>query len=595
MGNAIMNKTLRNIALTALTVSTLTVGATTSTAAPRPCRFGAKGVYVTWAKDSFATGTGTFNTASGLASVLPGFSWEVTGSPLSIKVATNEPFSGGNSMKGFYGQAEEETNLNIRIDPNNTPPKQPIPHSAVLTLRFDAGTPASGWGFAVVDIDVDQVRFSAKDTAGNAIPTSTIAKWFVQKFDANPSTDGVNIPSWDAASAAVVGSESSSQTFRTTVEGNLDDSEAASAWFQPTVSLSELTFEYQSLQDTATPSYHVLLAACETTFTVPTPTPAASGDSDGDSIPDATEGSGDGDNDDRPNYLDQDSDGDTVPDSIEGGGDTDGDNIPNYLDEDSDGDDVPDRIERDPDGTDSDPSNMDSDRDGIDDGEESKTNDPVEDKDNDGTPDFRDSDSDNDGQDDGDEAYDLDGDGSRDIIPSGEDSDDDGIDDAFENFEDPGQLNPDFIGNNSAPPCDKVLLASQKSLIIRRLNELAARVPKFASRAKACGGALSPSFLRNASYQARLLQRELKTSFQNKELRCPVRVCPRSSRSGAKTSLLKYAEKVARYAKDAKLTAIKSCGETSSGKPDNRPQTDDYLAALKKEIYELPTSVSDCS
>lgn len=590
-----MNTKLRNIALAALTASSLTLGATTSHAAPRPCRFGAKGVYVTWAKDSFATGTGTFNTPAGRASVLPGFSWEVTGSPFSIKVATDEPFSGGNSMKGFYGQAEEETNLNIRIDANNTPPKQPIPHSAFLTLRFDAGTPASGWGFAVVDIDVDQVRFSAKDVAGNAVPTSTIAKWFVQKFDANPSTDGVNIPSWDPASAAVVGSESSSTTYRTTVEGYLEDSEAASAWFQPTVSLSELTFEYQSLQDKATPSYHVLLAACDTPFTAPTPTPAASGDSDGDSIPDAVEGSGDGDNDDRPNYLDQDSDGDTVPDSTEGAGDTDGDNIPDYIDEDSDGDDVPDRIERDPDGSDSDPTNIDSDRDGIDDGEESKTDDPIEDKDSDGTPDVRDGDSDNDGKDDGDEAYDLDGDGTRDIDPSGTDSDDDGIDDAFENFENPDQLNPGFIGENSQPRCDKLALTTQKTQVLNRLSDLAARVPKFASRAKACGGSLSPSFLRNASYQTRLLQRELKTSFQNKELRCPVTVCPRSSRSAAKTSLLKYAEKVARYAKDAKLAAIKSCGETPSGKPDNRPQTSDYLAALKKEIYELPASVSDCS
>lgn len=124
-------------------------------------------------------------------------------------------------MKGFYGQADDATNLNIRIEANDTPPKKPIPHSAVLTLRFNGNTPASGWGFAVVDIDVDQVRFTAKDEAGNEVPTATVAKWFVQDFDANPSVDGVNIPSWDPKSAGVIGSESSSKTWRTTVEGDL--------------------------------------------------------------------------------------------------------------------------------------------------------------------------------------------------------------------------------------------------------------------------------------------------------------------------------------------------------------------------------------
>jgi hypothetical protein len=37
----------------------------------------------------------------------------------------------------------------------------PIPHSATLTIRFDAGAPASGWGFSVVDLDVDS---SVSDT-----------------------------------------------------------------------------------------------------------------------------------------------------------------------------------------------------------------------------------------------------------------------------------------------------------------------------------------------------------------------------------------------------------------------------------------------
>jgi hypothetical protein len=305
------------------------------------------------------------------------------------------------------------------------------------------------------------VRFTAKDANGTPVAISEIARWFVQDFDANPSVTGVNIPSWDAKSAAVVGSESSSKTWRTAVEGNLPDTEAASAWFQPSKSLSELTFEYQSLQDTATPSYHVLLAACESPFTAPTPTPIASGgDSDGDTIPDSIEGTDDIDDDERPNYLDKDSDGDSIPDAVEGTGDPDGDGIPNYEDQDSDGDNVPDRIEVDPDAPDSTPSDTDENNDGVDD-KDSKRNVTPGDEDRDGTPDIHDTDSDNDGTPDGTEAYDLDGDGNPDITPSGNDSDSDGIDDAFEGIVSTEQVNREFVGESTAP-CTSLSLAAKK-------------------------------------------------------------------------------------------------------------------------------------
>ena len=579
--------------LFALSVVTHT---TTSLADPRPCRFGYKGVYVTWQKNASSAGTGTFETSSGNGAVLPNFNWEVTGKPLTVRVATKEPFQGGNSMKGFYGQADDATNLNIRIEANDTPPKQPIPHSAVLTITFDGNTPASGWGFAVVDIDVDQVRFTAKDEAGNQVPTSTIARWFVQDFDANPSVDGVNIPSWDSKSAAVIGSESASKTWRTTVEGGLDDSEAASAWFQPTSSLSELSFEYQSLQDEATPSYHVLIAACESPFTAPTPTPIPSGgDSDGDTIPDTTEGSGDPDNDNRPNYLDRDSDGDSVPDSQEGQGDSDNDGNPDYLDKDSDGDYVPDRIEIDPDAPDSTPGDKDDNQDGVDDKDSSRNVTPS-DEDNDGIPDVRDTDSDNDGIPDGTEAYDLDGDGSPDLVPSGEDSDDDGIDDAFDHIVSTEQINQDFIGDDEAPLCTSSDLTSAKRDVRRTLASLADRVPSFARRASACGGSRSQSLVSKAAAARKSAERTLQAAYASDEaLVCPTAVCSSSSKATEKARLYSLASQLYRHAKQSKLNAIKACKPQESGGRDNRPQTEAYLADLRKAIASLPSSVSDCS
>jgi hypothetical protein len=566
-----------------------------STADPRPCRFGFKGVYVTWSKNTSATGAGSFTTSTGRSSVLPDFTWDVTGEPRTVSIGTDEPFHGGTSMQGIFGQATNANNLNVRIQANSTPARKPIPHSAILTLRFDASTPASGWAFAVVDIDVDQVRLSGTDRNGNPVSSTEISRWFVSKFDANPSTDGVNIPSWDEPNSAVIGSSSNSTAWRETVEGNLQDTEAGSAWFQPRTSLSTLTFEYQSLQEYATPSYHVLLAACETNYIVATPTPfsAPSGDSDGDTIPDVIEGTDDNDDDQRPNYIDEDSDGDSIPDSTEGTGDPDGDGIPNYEDGDSDGDNVPDRIEGDPDAPGSFPSQRDDNGDGMDDGDDGRIS-TLSDEDSDGTPDVRDTDSDNDGKPDGDEAFDLDGDGTSDVPPSGEDSDQNGVDDAYDGKISTDQINKDYIGEDEAPLCSTTSRTSVKRTVKVRLKALAVRVPTFSRRAVACGGTQVRGIVSKASTARREFERELERSFDDKELVCPTDVCPTSSKTAAKAKLNALATQLFGHAKRSKLNAIKVCKPQPSGGKDTRPQTEDYLSGLRQAIAALPSAASEC-
>jgi len=587
---------LARVTLVALALSVIGVTLTQSaSAAPRPCRFGFKGLYVEWSKTGTFTGRGEFSPLTGQAAVLPNFDWEITGEPRSVRIETDEPFSGGNSMKGFYGQADDANNLNVRIEANDTAKGKPIPHNVIVKLTFDAGTPASGWAFAVTDIDVDQVRMRAKDTAGNSISEKTIATWFQQLFDGAPSVDGVNIPKWDAADAAVVGSESRSTRWRTTVEGGLPDTENASAWFQPNRSLSELTFEYQSLQDDATPSFHIILAACATNWVLPTPTPASVGDSDGDGIPDAEEGTGDSDNDFNPNYTDQDSDGDTIPDAVEGNDDQDGDDIPDYLDKDSDGDDVPDEIERDP--TREGDSSLDSDidRNGIDDGDEGNSVEPLTDTDNDGSPDTEDQDSDNDSKEDGDEAYDLDGDGDRDIEPSGEDSDDNGIDDSYESFDDPTEINRDFAGIDDDPPCTTRSIAAQKAAVRKRLHALASRVGRFSARETLCGGSASAGLTAAAAVTRRTFERRLSEAYKDVELRCPKSVCPTARRTGSKARLVSLATQLGDQASRAKRAAIAACGEGPKNPNEQpRPGTPTYIAQLKKEIGKLPNAVTEC-
>lgn len=561
----------------------------------RPCRAGLKGDYVVWSKTTDTSGRGEFSLPSGRAAVLPNFTWVVTGSPQNVEIGEDEPFSGGNSMKGYYGQADDANNLNVRIQANDVAPGRPIPHSAVVTVTFDAAAPGSGWGFSVIDIDVDQVRISATDSRGQPVSAALIAQWFVQKFDANPPKDGVNIPSWDANSSAVVGSSSRSTRYRQTVEGGLTDTEAASAWFQPTTAIRQLVFEYESLQGEATPSFHILVASCATTFVAPTPTPAGSNDSDGDGITDNQEGDGDPDNDDRPNYLDKDSDGDTIPDSVEGDDDEDGDGIPDFLDGDSDGDNVPDIIERDPNNETSDPSGEDSNRDGIDDGQNDETNKTPTDDDGDGTPDYQDSDSDNDGKTDGDEAYDLDGDGEPDVVPSGEDSNDNGVDDAFEDFDSPEDLNPAFVGEVSQAPCKGVRVRVQKSAVSAKLDALANRIPQFAQRLRSCGGTFPASLVSQGAAVTESFRSKMSSAYRNKELQCPRSVCAVRQRRTNKAELSALAQVIFQYAKQSKVNAVRQCGEPPrSSVPDTRPTTEVYLQELQAAIADLPSKVSRC-
>jgi hypothetical protein len=578
----------------------------TANAAPETCSEGLSGVYASFSQATATSGTGSFSLPSDRVAVLPDFTWEGSGTIQYINVGTDEPFGGGNSMVTVYGSAKNASNLNIRTKTNSVAPGNPITKKITVTIRFDQPTPPSGWGFSLVDLDVDQVRFRAKNASGVSVSRATMATWFIQTFDASPVVNGLNIPSWDPAEVAVVGSESTTSTWRTTIDTSSGDTEAGAAWFQPNVSLSEMTFEYQSIVQTGAPSFHLIIAACQSAYVsgtptpdpgvtaTPTPTPVGTADTDGDAIPDNREGTEDTDGDGLPNYLDQDSDGDTVPDDVEGVEDADGDGSPNSLDRDSDGDGVGDAIERDPTGPEPTPSGVDSNNDGIDDGMSSETDSPLTDSDGDGAPDASDTDSDNDDVGDMTEAFDLNGDGVADVAPSGRDSNKNGIDDAFDDLQDADKLNLSYTGKRSSAPCDTVRISTKKAVVSRRMNALYARVPKFAKRAAACGGAYQASLVKGATITRRAFERHLAAAFKDAELRCSRNICPKVSLSSDRVALNAMAESLFKSAKRAKLNAVQVCGHTPSGKPDNRPQTIRYLEQLRADIAKLPRTVSRC-
>ncbi len=191
-------------------------------------------------------------------------------------------------------------------------------------------------------------------------------------------------------------------------------------------------------------------------------------DSDNDGITDIIEAGGvDTDNDGHVDYpvdgdptsmADVDGDGfadvvDTDDNTVVGIGDggtnwptpdTDGDGLSDFIDIDADNDGIVDNIEGQSTSGYTPPTGTDTDGDGLDDAYDSDNQSVVgtgdgpgtsiipENTDLDSSPDYLDLDSDNDGEGDLIEGWDMDGDGTPEITPSGNDADGDGLDDAFD-------------------------------------------------------------------------------------------------------------------------------------------------------------------
>ena len=99
--------------------------------------------------------------------------------------------------------------------------------TSTTKLAFDAPTPASGWAFALGDIDADQVEISGTDTAGHPLTAADLGFAGVFNYCAvSPKPGGctgpgpfTDVPTWHPGSARLV--------------GNGPDTFGASGWFVP--------------------------------------------------------------------------------------------------------------------------------------------------------------------------------------------------------------------------------------------------------------------------------------------------------------------------------------------------------------------------
>jgi len=122
-----------------------------------------------------------------------------------------------------YGSSRGQPYLNLRpeADTAATP--------STTTYTFDTATPSSGWAFVLGDVDADAVQISAKDASGAPVGAATIDDWFRGVFNYAGASD---LPTWSAGDSTLTGNAGAA------------DTNGASAWFEPTVSLSTLTFVF---------------------------------------------------------------------------------------------------------------------------------------------------------------------------------------------------------------------------------------------------------------------------------------------------------------------------------------------------------------
>lgn len=131
---------------------------------------------------------------------------------------------------------------------------------ATTTYTFSKPFPANRLGFAVGDIDVDNLTITATDDKGNPVPGSKLAGGVfnycdvpVDKptgCDAGPYTNPVWTP----------GSNGGKVTPTPPAPG-IQESSGSSAWFRPTIPLKTLTFVFEAYSGAGDPSYRAWFAA----------------------------------------------------------------------------------------------------------------------------------------------------------------------------------------------------------------------------------------------------------------------------------------------------------------------------------------------
>lgn len=230
-----MRRTIPAIATSLLTIAAFTIGVPPAHAAD------GTGIYGDWAFESRTQGVVTFTER------MPNATFQVQGGTGSAATGATIFLNANTPVGEQYGSSRGLSYASIGLGGSFTVPGTP----SVTTITFDEPTPASGWSFALGDIDAENIRIQALDADETEIDVSD---WFSSAF--NYCNAGSPKPSGCPA-----GTSTDEPTWESPVlKGNAVDTAGAAAWFTPAAAITTLILT-QERNIAGGPSYQLWFAS----------------------------------------------------------------------------------------------------------------------------------------------------------------------------------------------------------------------------------------------------------------------------------------------------------------------------------------------
>jgi outer membrane protein OmpA-like peptidoglycan-associated protein len=228
-------------------------------------------IFTGFTSPSYSAGTGewaewnfTSNTAGTLRlnsdSIWPRASFTITGGTGSRVSGSTAFLNAGTPIGEIYGTSRDKPYASIGLPISSTVPGT----ASVTTFTFDNPTPASGWAFALGDVDAENILITALDASGSSIDVNS---WYQSSFNycnsgspkpsSCPAGTSTDVPTWTSPNLI----------------GGASDTGGASAWFSPDVQVKTLTFT-QSRNVAGGPNYQLWFVTTASPAPTPTPPPA---------------------------------------------------------------------------------------------------------------------------------------------------------------------------------------------------------------------------------------------------------------------------------------------------------------------------------
>lgn len=220
------------IAVTTLAVATALTWATMGASGAS----GGSGVYADW------TVSGTSASATLTGTVFPEITGTRTGGSWQVAAGGSTWLSADTAFGEEFGSSRDKPYLFTTLPLGGT--------STSVTLTFDTAPTAGTWGFALGDIDAEDITITATGTDGQPLDVST---WFQSAFNACTVSP--------KPSACPAGTHVDQPTWASPIlRGSANDTNGATAWFKPTAAVKTLTF-LQARNVAGAPVYQLWIAS----------------------------------------------------------------------------------------------------------------------------------------------------------------------------------------------------------------------------------------------------------------------------------------------------------------------------------------------